>query len=281
MDSQEIAFYRRIYAFYKEAIATAVRDKVFFFKPWLKFANFLKDFFTLPGCEQAIVHPSDYKIVYQNRNTNKLGPNSLQFVKNDVATAGLTCKFDPVRPIYAPVYYIDQMAIAIEELRSGNASRRIVVDSWEPSVLPLAGHKPHEQPALGRQVLACCHDHFQFHYIPPASPSEKPKVSISVTQRSCDVALGAPYNMASYSLLLMKIARILDYTPWEVSIYTGDTHIYLNHIETIQKQIRRKVHKAPVVTFTGNQKTLADFKKEDLKIERFNKGIKTYYEVAV
>lgn len=87
--------------------------------------------------------------------------------------------------------------------------------------------------------------------------------------------------MASYALLLMKVAKLLDFIPWDVTIFTGDTHIYLNHIDTIKKQIKRKIHKAPVVTIGGSQQQLTDFVRDDIKIERFNKGIKTYYEVAV
>lgn len=253
-------------------------DVLRIYKPWLEFDNFRKDFFKIPGCEQIIALPG-YVPSIHGQLTDAVGPETLMFIRKEYE------EMYPVRvegkKKFAPIFFIDQIAEVMKDLRAGSTSRRMVVDCWDPSVLPAPGVAPNKQPELGRQVLACCHDHFQFHYLPPAKEGQKPRVSITMTQRSADSCLGIPYNMASYSLLLMMVAKIFDYEPWEVTITTGDTHVYLNHIDTARKQIRRKIHQAPKVWFEGEQNSLDDFKKEHLKITRFNKAIKTHYDVAV
>lgn len=250
------------------------------YKPWFEFEGFYKDFFKIPGCEQIISNYDAYAPSVHGMFTNIVGPKTLMFIPAMYPEMYPEKMTDGCESM-GPVFFIDQLGKAVEELRKGSTSRRIIVDCWDPSVLPKDGVSPNKQPELGRSVLACCHDHFQLHYHPPAKKGETPRVSLTATLRSQDVALGNCYNMASYSLLLMMICKILGYTPWEVTLQTGDTHVYLNHFETLRKQIRRKIHQAPVVTLMGNQKRLEDFTKDDVHITRFNTGIKTPYPVAV
>lgn len=272
--------YKRLIAkIHHDVVSLCQEESFLLYNPWFNLENFASDFFKIPGCEQIISNYNGYKPSVHGLFTNLVGPQTLMFIP------AMYTEMYPEKEVngvpMGPVFFIDQLGKAVEELRKGSTSRRIIVDCWEPSVLPLDGVKPSKQPELGRSVLACCHDHFQFHYLPPAKKGDKPLLNLTATIRSNDTALGNPYNMASYALLLMKVSKILGYTANEVTLQTGDTHVYLNHIETLRKQIRRKIHKAPVVTLTGEQTRLEDFTKEDVHITRFNKGIKTFYPVAV
>lgn len=126
---------------------------------------------------------------------------------------------------------IDQIQNVIDTIKNNPFSRRILVSAWNVS-------------DLEKMALPPCHLMFQF-YVEPDENGKPSKLSLCWTQRSVDVALGLPFNIASYSLLLCLIAEVVGLTPHEVICNLGDTHIYLDHIEPLKQQIQNKLYKLP------------------------------------
>lgn len=126
---------------------------------------------------------------------------------------------------------IDQIQNVIDTIKNNPFSRRILVNAWNVS-------------DLEKMALPPCHLMFQF-YVEPDENGKPSKLSLCWTQRSVDVALGLPFNIASYSLLLCLVAEVVGLTPHEVICNLGDTHIYLDHIEPLKQQIQNKLYKLP------------------------------------
>lgn len=126
---------------------------------------------------------------------------------------------------------IDQIQNVIDTIKNNPFSRRILVSAWNVS-------------DLEKMALPPCHLMFQF-YVEPDENGKPCKLSLCWTQRSVDVALGLPFNIASYSLLLCLIAEVVGLTPHEVICNLGDTHIYLDHIEPLKQQIQNKLYRLP------------------------------------
>ena len=126
---------------------------------------------------------------------------------------------------------IDQIQNVIDTIKNNPFSRRILVSAWNVS-------------DLEKMALPPCHLMFQF-YVEPDENDKPSKLSLCWTQRSVDVALGLPFNIASYSLLLCLVAEVVGLTPHEVICNLGDTHIYLDHIEPLKQQIQNKLYKLP------------------------------------
>lgn len=126
---------------------------------------------------------------------------------------------------------IDQIQNVIDTIKNNPFSRRILVSAWNVS-------------DLEKMALPPCHLMFQF-YVEPDENGKPSKLSLCWTQRSVDVALGLPFNIASYSLLLCLVAEVVGLTPHEVICNLGDTHIYLDHIEPLKQQIQNKLYKLP------------------------------------
>ena len=126
---------------------------------------------------------------------------------------------------------IDQIQNVIDTIKNNPFSRRILVSAWNVR-------------DLEKMALPPCHLMFQF-YVEPDENGKPSKLSLCWTQRSVDVALGLPFNIASYSLLLCLVAEVVGLTPHEVICNLGDTHIYLDHIEPLKQQIQNKLYKLP------------------------------------
>ena len=144
--------------------------------------------------------------------------------------------FDEHGALMSTVYkrrVVDQIADLIKELRTNPTSRRLLVSAWNPAVLPDATKKPHENAAEGKQALPPCHYSFQCYVSPDR------KLSLMVNQRSCDVGLGVPFNIASYALLCHMLAAMAGMRVGELIWSGGDVHIYNNHIDALQKQVDR------------------------------------------
>ena len=156
---------------------------------------------------------------------------------------------------------IDQLANAIKMIRENPTSRRIIVTAWNPSEI--------EQTALPP-----CHAFFQFFVA-------NNKLSLQMYQRSCDMFLGVPFNIASYSLLLHMIAQVTDLKPGEFVHVLADAHVYHNHFEQVKEQLSRKPLPLPKLWLNPSVKNIDDFKMEDIRLEdyQFHPPIKT--EMAV
>ncbi|WP_312089707.1 thymidylate synthase [Chryseobacterium sp.] len=145
---------------------------------------------------------------------------------------------------------VDQFSEVIEQIKNNPDSRRLIVSAWNAAEIP-------------NMALAPCHALFQF-YVADG------KLSLQLYQRSADVFLGAPFNIASYALLLMMVAQV---TGLEVGDYVhsfGDVHIYNNHFEQVKKQLSRETRALPTMKLNPEIKNIFDFDFEDFTLENYD-----------
>jgi thymidylate synthase len=165
--------------------------------------------------------------------------------------------------------HIDQMKLLLDDLRERPHSRRHIVSAWNPAVLPDESRSPKDNARDGLQALPPCHTMFQF-YVADG------KLSCQMYQRSADVFLGIPFNIASYALLTMMIAQVVDLEPGDFIITLGDSHIYLNHLDQVQTQLSRDTFPLPVMKINPDRKDLFSFVYEDFELQDYqhHAGIK-------
>ena len=159
---------------------------------------------------------------------------------------------------------IDQIANVIDSLKNNPNSRRHIVTAWNPSVLPDESSKDFAaNVANGKAALPPCHAFFQFYVADN-------KLSCQLYQRSADVFLGVPFNIASYSLLTMMIAQVCGLGLGDFVHTFGDVHIYNNHIEQVKLQLSREPRELPTMRLNPDIKSIFNFKYEDFKLENYN-----------
>jgi len=154
---------------------------------------------------------------------------------------------------------IDQISELIQTLKTNPNSRRMLVSAWNPSVLPDVSLSFAENVANGKVALPPCHAFFQFYV------ADK-KLSCQLYQRSADIFLGVPFNIASYALLVLMIAQVTSLQPGEFIHTFGDAHIYNNHLEQIQLQLSRAPRKLPKIRLNPSVKNIFDFTFEDFTL---------------
>ena len=157
---------------------------------------------------------------------------------------------------------IDQISVLLNDLKERPDSRRHIVSAWNPAVLPDESRSPVENAAAGRQALPACHTMFQF-YVADG------KLSCQLYQRSGDVFLGVPFNIASYSLLTLMIAQVLDLEPGDFILTLGDAHLYLNHLEQARTQLARDPFPLPTMKLNPERRDLFDFVYEDFELVNY------------
>jgi thymidylate synthase len=146
--------------------------------------------------------------------------------------------------------FIDQLSIAIDTLKKNPDSRRIIVNAWNVAELNL-------------MALPACHMMFQFYVADN-------KLSCMMYQRSADMFLGVPFNIASYALLTHLIAHECGYEVGDFVHVLADTHIYLNHINQVKLQLSRDPKPYPSIKLNSNKKSIFDFEYEDIILENYN-----------
>jgi thymidylate synthase len=145
---------------------------------------------------------------------------------------------------------IDQLKEVLNQLKNSPDSRRIIVSAWNVG-------------ELSQMALMPCHAFFQFYVADN-------KLSCQLYQRSADVFLGVPFNIASYALFTMMVAQECGLEAHEFIWTGGDTHIYLNHLEQVEKQLSREPRKLPKMTLNPDVKSLFDFKFEDFTLSAYD-----------
>ena len=158
--------------------------------------------------------------------------------------------------------HIDQMKLLLDDLRNRPHSRRHIISAWNPAVLPDESRSPQDNARAGLQALPPCHTMFQFHVADG-------RLSCQMYQRSADVFLGVPFNIASYALLTMMIAQVVGLEPGDFILSLGDAHIYLNHLEQVNLQLSRDTFPLPVMQINPERKDLFDFVYEDFELQDY------------
>ena len=145
---------------------------------------------------------------------------------------------------------VDQITQVIDQIRTNPDSRRLLVSAWNVADIP-------------KMALAPCHTLFQFYV-------SEGRLSCQLYMRSADLFLGVPFNIASYSILLMMIAQVTGLEPHEFVLTFGDLHIYRNHLEQVKLQLTRKPRPLPAVTLSPAIDTIFDFTYEDFTLEKYD-----------
>lgn len=171
----------------------------------------------------------------------------IEKIKNDEDFAR---KWGDLGPVYGKQWRnfegVDQLKNIIEEIKRNPDSRRLIVSSWNPKEVP-------------NMALPPCHSLYQFYVIDG-------KLSLQLYQRSGDIFLGIPFNIASYSLLLMMVAKVTGLEPGTFVHTIGDAHIYLNHIEQVNLQLSREPFPLPKMIIHRDTDNIEDFRYEDFEL---------------
>ena len=190
--------------------------------------------------ENIVMHSDDWK--------SKLG-EFVELIKTDSSFAK---EYGDLGPVYGKQWRdfegVDQLKLLIEDIKNNPNSRRHIVSAWNPK----------EIPTMIKSGLPPCHTLFQFYI-------SNGKLSCQLYQRSADVFLGVPYNIASYALLTYMIASVTDLEAGEFIHTLGDTHIYLNHMEQVEEQLSRKPHELPNLKI-NEKENLFDFNFNDFEL---------------
>ncbi len=158
--------------------------------------------------------------------------------------------------------HIDQIKQIIDQLKNTPNSRRIIVSAWNVADLPNETLSPQANVKLGRMALAPCHAFFQF-YVADG------KLSCQLYQRSCDTFLGLPFNIASYALLTHMVAQQNDLAVGDFIWTGGDVHLYLNHQEQADLQLKRQPYALPTLKLLRKPESIFDYKYEDFIFENY------------
>ncbi|KAI0090373.1 thymidylate synthase [Irpex rosettiformis] len=152
---------------------------------------------------------------------------------------------------------VDQLKECIRKIKEDPTDRRIILSAWNPADIP-------------QMALPPCHMMCQFYVHLPPSPSEKPKLSCLMYQRSADLGLGIPFNIASYALLTHMIAKVTDTEPLELVIQLGDAHVYRDHVDALKIQLEREPRPFPKLRWKRDVKSVDDFVSEDFIVEGYD-----------
>jgi thymidylate synthase len=165
---------------------------------------------------------------------------------------------------------VDQLQEVIDKIKNNPYDHRIILSAWNPA-------------DMDKMALPPCHMFAQFYVNFPNSTNNpsKPKLSCQLYQRSCDMGLGVPFNIASYALLTRMIAHICDIDCGELVHTMGDAHVYKDHIEALQTQIQRTPSNYPTLTFTRKVESIDDFKFEDFDLHDYKPQAKIDMKMSV
>jgi thymidylate synthase len=157
---------------------------------------------------------------------------------------------------------IDQISELVEQIKTNPDSRRLIVSAWNPAVLPDTSFSPKENAEQGRQALPPCHTMFQFYVL-------EGKLSCQLYQRSGDIFLGVPFNIASYALLTMMLAQVCDLQLGDFIHTLGDAHLYVNHLDQANLQLTRQPYPLPKMIINSSINDIFAFEINDFELEDY------------
>ncbi|AWI53838.1 thymidylate synthase [Aquabacterium olei] len=152
--------------------------------------------------------------------------------------------------------HVDQITEVVRQLKTSPDSRRIIVSAWNPGL-------------IDQMALPPCHAFFQFYVAPPQAEGERPKLSCQLYQRSADIFLGVPFNIASYALLTHMLAQQCDMDVGDFIWTGGDCHIYSNHTEQVELQLSRTPYPYPVLNIKRTPDSIFDYEYEDFEVTEY------------
>lgn len=154
---------------------------------------------------------------------------------------------------------VDQISELIEQIKTKPNSRRLIVSAWNVADLPDESISPQANVANGKMALPPCHTFFQFYVA-------EGKLSCQLYQRSADIFLGVPFNIASYALFTMMVAQVCDLEPGDFVHTFGDAHLYSNHMEQVETQLAREPFTLPIMKINPDVKNIFDFTFDDFEL---------------
>ena len=157
---------------------------------------------------------------------------------------------------------IDQIAQLIQQIKNKPDSRRLIISAWNPALLPDESISPQANVEKGLMALPPCHTIFQFYV-------SDGKLSCQLYQRSADIFLGVPFNIASYALLTMMVAQVCDLQPGDFVHTFGDAHLYLNHLDQVNEQLSREPLPLPTMAINPEIKDIFGFSFEDFELQNY------------
>ena len=157
---------------------------------------------------------------------------------------------------------LDQIAQVVEQIRVKPHSRRLIVSAWNPAYLPDETLAPDQNAAAGKMALPPCHTLFQFYVL-------NGRLSCQLYQRSADIFLGVPFNIASYALLTLMVAQVTNLEPGEFIHTFGDAHLYLNHLEQVEAQLAREPLPLPTMILNPAINSIFEFGIEDFELVNY------------
>jgi thymidylate synthase len=198
------------------------------------------------------------------------GETNIQYLKDNGVSIwdGWATEEGELGPVYGAQWrswtgpngeVVDQIKELIEQIKTNPDSRRLIVSAWNPALLPDTQYSPSENAAMGKQALPPCHTLFQFYVLDG-------KLSCQLYQRSADIFLGVPFNIASYALLTMMIAQVCDLEVGDFIHTFGDAHLYLNHLEQVDEQLSRTPFPKPTMKINPEVKDIFGFKFDDFEL---------------
>ena len=179
------------------------------------------------------------------------------FVETIIRDESFASQYGDLGPVYGKQWRdfegVDQLEQVIKDIKNSPDSRRLIVSAWNPKDIPV----------MIKSGLPPCHTLFQFYV-------SNGRLSCQLYQRSADVFLGVPYNIASYALLTLMIAKVSGLEPGEFVHSFGDTHIYLNHLEQVNEQLSRDPHSLPKLKIKNNRNSLFEFQINDFELTEYD-----------
>lgn len=158
--------------------------------------------------------------------------------------------------------HVDQVKEVVEQLKNNPDSRRIIINAWNVADLPDENVSPQANVANNKMALAPCHAFIQF-YVADG------KLSCQLYQRSADIFLGVPFNIASYALMTLMLAQVCDLQPGDFIHTLGDAHLYSNHAEQVEEQLGRTPYALPTMKINPEVKDIFSFKFEDFELQGY------------
>lgn len=158
---------------------------------------------------------------------------------------------------------IDQLKNLIDGLKQKPDSRRHIISAWNPALLPDEGRTPQENALDGKMALPPCHTLFQFYVADN-------RLSCQLYQRSADIFLGVPFNIASYALFTMMVAQVSGLKAGDFVHTLGDAHLYLNHLEQVELQLAREPFKKPTMHINPAVKDIEHFQFRDFELQDYS-----------